>query len=234
MLSYLTVLVIILVSLGISILVLGAFDICFGLYIKTYCRGKSEEKILSLSFDDGPHPQYTSAVLDLLKEYNIKSGFFVVGHRIEKSPELVRRIIAEGHIVGNHSFAHTNKYAFRRWKKLIEDLKKNEDLISTLANKKVNLFRPPFVVTNPNIAAAARFLEYTIVGWSIRSLDTMGKPAEKIIKRVVSRFRPGGLILLHDTHEDIAPILKKVIDEALKQGYTFVSPDVLLNLKAYK
>lgn len=234
MLGYqVAIMVITLASVAISILTLGAFDICFGLYIKTYCKGKGNEKVLSLSFDDGPHPQFTADVLDLLKEHNIKAGFFLIGNRIEKEPGLVQRMIAEGHMVGNHSYTHTNKYAFRSSKRLIEDLQQNEELISKLGGRKVKLFRPPFGVTNPNIAAAARKLGYSVIGWSIRSLDTLGRPAEKVIRRVVSRFKPGGLILLHDTHEEIIPILKKLIEEASEQGYSFVSPDVLLKLKAY-
>jgi peptidoglycan/xylan/chitin deacetylase (PgdA/CDA1 family) len=89
-------------------------------------------------------------------------------------------------------------------------------------------------VTNPNIAAAARFLDYKVIGWSIRSLDTMGKPDEKIIKRVVTRFKPGSLILLHDTHEGIGNILEGIIEAAKEQNYSFVRPDELLKLEAYK
>ena len=117
---------------------------------------------------------------------------------------------------------------------MINDLKQNEDLIHDITGKRVGFFRPPFGVTNPNIAAAARFLEYKVIGWSIRSLDTMEKPDEKIIKRVVSRFKPGGLVLFHDTHPGIANILKEVIEKAREEGYTFIRPDELLNLEAYK
>jgi peptidoglycan/xylan/chitin deacetylase (PgdA/CDA1 family) len=117
---------------------------------------------------------------------------------------------------------------------VINELKQNEDLIHSISGKKVRLFRPPFGVTNPNIAAAARLLEYKVIGWSIRSLDTMGKPDGKIIKRVVSRFKPGSLILLHDTHAGTANILTEVIKQAKEDGYTFVRPDELFNLEAYK
>ena len=223
-----------LLTVAIAILVVGSYDICFGLYIKTYCKAKTKKRVLALSFDDGPHPEFTPAVLDILKDNDIKAGFFLVGEMIEKEPGLAERIHSEGHIIGNHSYSHAKKNTIRKTKAVIEDLKKNEDLIYKITGNRLAFFRPPFGVTNPNIAAAARFLEYKVIGWSIRSLDTMRKPDEKIIKRVVSQFKPGGMILFHDTHKGIANILKEVIRKAKEEGYTFVRPDELLNLKAYE
>ena len=228
------VLFIILASVAISILALGSFDICFGLYVKAYCKGKSKEKILALSFDDGPHPEFTQKVLDILNKHKIKAGFFLVGSQIEQNPSLAKQIFSDGHMIGNHSFDHTGKFTIRRTKKIIADLKKNEDLIHEITGKRVQLFRPPFGVTNPNIAYAARFLNYKVVGWSIRSLDTMGKTDKNTIKRVVSRLKPGSIILLHDTHAGIGTILEEVIINAEKQDFTFVRPDELLNIEAYR
>jgi peptidoglycan/xylan/chitin deacetylase (PgdA/CDA1 family) len=221
-------------TVAIAILVVGSYDICFGLYIRTFCKVKTNNKLLALSFDDGPHHKYTPTVLDILKENDIKAGFFLIGEMIEKEPQLLERIHNEGHIIGNHSYSHTKRFTIRKTKAVIEDLKQNEELILKITGKKTGFFRPPFGVTNPNIAAAARFLEYRVIGWSIRSLDTMGWPDEKIIKRVSSRFKPGGIILFHDTHTGIAKILKEVIRKAIEEGYTFVRPDELLNLDAYK
>jgi len=226
-----------LIVLGVvvfAILAWGSFNICSGLYIKTYCRAAGTDKIISLSFDDGPHSQYTADVLDLLKEHNIKAGFFLVGKKLEQHADLLKQIISDGHIVGNHSYSHSNKYGFKKSKVVVSDLQQTEEIIFHACGKRVKLFRPPFGVSNPNIAAAARKLDYSVVGWSIRSLDTMGKSKEKTIKRVIRRLKPGSLILFHDTHKDIVPILEKVIEEASKQGYSFVSPDVLLKLNAYK
>jgi peptidoglycan/xylan/chitin deacetylase (PgdA/CDA1 family) len=223
-----------LLMVAIAILVVGSYDICFGFYIKSYCKAKTNRKVMALSFDDGPQPDFTPGVLDILNENNIKAGFFLIGEMIEKEPELVKRMISDGHIVGNHSYSHTKKFTVRNTKAVIRDIKKNEDLIQKITGKKVSFFRPPFGVTNPNIAAAARFLKYKVIGWSIRSLDTMGKPDEKIIKRVVTRFKPGGIILFHDTHAGIGNIMKEVIRQAKEEGYSFVRPDELLNLEAYK
>jgi peptidoglycan/xylan/chitin deacetylase (PgdA/CDA1 family) len=232
--SQLVVMFTILLTVAIAILVVGSYNLCFGLYIKAYCKAKTKQKVLALSFDDGPHPEYTAKVLEILKEHNIKAGFFLVGEMVKKEPGLAKQIITDGHIIGNHSYTHTKKFTIRRTGAVIADLKQNEELIQEVTGKKVGFFRPPFGVTNPNIAAAARFLEYKVIGWSIRSLDTMGKRDENIINRVVTRFKPGSIILLHDTHEGIGNILQGIIGEAKKHGYAFVRPDDLLKLEAYK
>jgi len=172
--------------------------------------------------------------LDILKTHNIKAGFFLIGQNIEKNREIVIRTLGEGHIVGSHSWSHRRSFGFRSSRKVLEDLRKNELLIENTCGKKVNLFRPPFGVTNPNIAKAARLLDYTVIGWSIRSLDTIGNSNEKTIRRVIRRLKPGSVILFHDNHEGIAPILEAVITKAVEEGYEFVSPEVLLNIKAYK
>ncbi|HSG67110.1 MAG TPA: polysaccharide deacetylase family protein, partial [Bacteroidales bacterium] len=99
---------------------------------------------------------------------------------------------------------------------------------------KTNLFRPPFGVTNPNIARAVNSLNYTVIGWNIRSLDTVRKNTAGTVKIVKRKLRPGSIILLHDNHERIIPTLTGVIEAALEKGYTFVRPDEMLNLKAYK
>lgn len=221
-------------ALVIMILAWGSFCICSGFYVKAFCRARTDKKLLSLTFDDGPHPDITPMVLDLLRSHNIKAGFFLIGKNIEENRGLVKRMVAEGHVVGNHSYAHTNNYGFLGTKKVVSDLEKNEALIESIIGQKVRLFRPPFGVTNPNIGKAARLLDYSVVGWSIRSLDTIGKDPQKTIKRVIGRLKPGRVILLHDDREHIIPILKEVIEKSMAEGYEFVSPDELLNIKAYK
>lgn len=221
-------------SVVLLILAWGSFRVCSGIYVKAFCRAKTEQKKLSLTFDDGPHPIYTPLVLDVLKANNIKAGFFLIGKNIDQNKEIVERMFAEGHVIGNHSFAHINKYGFLSTKKVVADLTRNEVLIESIIRQKTSLFRPPFGVTNPNIGKAARFLDYSVIGWSIRSLDTMGKKPETTIKRVLRRLKAGRIILFHDNHKSIIPVLEAVILKAREEGYEFVSPDELLNLKAYK
>lgn len=221
-------------SVVLLILAWGSFRICSGIYVKAFCRAKTDQKKLSLTFDDGPHPIYTPLVLDILKANDIKAGFFLIGKNIDQNREIVERMFAEGHVVGNHSFSHINKYGFLSTKKLVADLTKNEALIESIIGQKTMLFRPPFGVTNPNIGKAARFLDYSVIGWSIRSLDTIRNKPETTIKRVLRRLKAGRVILFHDNHESIIPVLEAVMQKAHKEGYKFVPPDDLLNVKAYK
>lgn len=225
---------IIILGLVVTLLAWGSFNICSGMYIKARCRGSEKEKKIALSFDDGPHSEITPIVLNILRKHNIKAGFFLIGNMVEQNIPLLNQILEEGHMVGNHSFSHKNAYGFFSRRRVLKDLQKTEALIYHTSGKRIRLFRPPFGVSNPNIAWAARKLGYTVVGWSIRSLDTMGKSKDKIINRVTRRLKPGSLILFHDTHADIIPILEAVIKNAAEKGYEFASPDLLLNAEPYK
>jgi peptidoglycan/xylan/chitin deacetylase (PgdA/CDA1 family) len=229
-----TWLILLLILANIAVLLAGSFYICSGLYIQALCSGNADTKKVSITFDDGPDKIITPRVLDLLKQYDIKAGFFLVGENIVGNEEIVNRMINEGHIIGNHSYSHKKYFGFLSTRKVKDDLQKNETLIERVTGKKVTLFRPPFGVSNPNIARAARLLDYTVLGWSIRSFDTVCRNNDKTIKRVFMRLKPGGVILFHDNHERIIPILEEVINRTMEDGYDFVSPDVLLNLKTYR
>ena len=227
-------LVLALILLDLAVLFGGSLCVCSGLYLYAHCKGTDDKKQIVITFDDGPNADVTPGVLDILKTHNIKAGFFLIGRNIEKNREIVKRTLGEGHIIGNHSWSHRKSFGFWSSRKVMDDLRKNELLIENICGKKVNLFRPPFGVTNPNIAKAARLLNYTVIGWSIRSLDTIGNSNEKTIKRVIRRLKPGGVILLHDNHERIIPILEELIKRIVANGYEIVGPEELLNIKAYK
>jgi peptidoglycan/xylan/chitin deacetylase (PgdA/CDA1 family) len=107
-------------------------------------------------------------------------------------------------------------------------------LIERVTGKKVALFRPPFGVSNPNIAKAARLLDYKVIGWSIRSFDTVYQHNDRMLKRIIKHLKPGRVILLHDRNERILPLLQTLIEKAELSGYKFVRPDALLHVKAYK
>ena len=89
-----------------------AFDISFGAYLRAFCRKPTKEKLVALTFDDGPHPEHTPQVLDVLKQYDVKATFFVIGTRIAGNEDILKRIHAEGHQTGNHSFSHKNTFPF--------------------------------------------------------------------------------------------------------------------------
>jgi peptidoglycan/xylan/chitin deacetylase (PgdA/CDA1 family) len=227
-------LVSVLLLLNAALLATGSFLVCSGLYVHALCSAVTDERKLAITFDDGPHPLFTPRVLDLLKERGVKAGFFVIGEKLKGHEHIIRRIIEEGHMIGNHSFAHVNHYGFMGTRKIIADLEKNQMLIENTCGKKVKLFRPPFGVTNPNIARAVKVLDYRVAGWSIRSFDTVKRKEAKTINRVVRRIKPGGIILFHDTHERILPLLIAVLDAAREKGYEIIRPDQLLGINAYR
>ncbi len=136
-----------------AVLVWGSFDIQLGYFVNAIIKKKTKIKEIALTFDDGP-TEFTPKFLDLLKEQNIKATFFCIGKQIEKYPETFQRIIAEGHSIGNHTYSHSNKTGFLSTSKMVEEIEKCDEVILNVGNTKTDLYRPPFGVTNPNIAKA--------------------------------------------------------------------------------
>ena len=210
----------------------GVFDIRSQYFIKTYCNNSAvNEKVISISFDDGPHLM-THKVLDVLAKYNVKATFFCIGNQIEKDPEILKRIVNEGHLVGNHSYSHSNFFGTFSTKKVIEELEKTRKIILDITGKNTLYFRPPFGVTNPKISRAIKATRYKAIGWNIRSLDTVIKSEDEILKRVKNKIKPGGIILFHDTSLKTVSVLERLL-LFLQEEYKIVPIDYLINESPY-
>lgn len=196
------------------------------------CEGERNLKKIALSFDDGPVSN-TLEILKILDAYNVKATFFCIGKHIEKNVDILRQVNDAGHLIGNHSYIHAPAFDFWRTKKVTDDLQKTQSLIYESTGRKVSWFRPPFGVTNANIAMAIKKLNYTSIGWSIRSLDTVTNSKAILLDRVKKKLHPGAIILFHDTHVITAQILPAFIKYAQAQGYKIVPMNKLLNLPAY-
>lgn len=220
--------------LYVILLIWGAAEVCSNFYVKTYCKGNSSEKKIALSFDDGPDGTITPEVLETLKKHHINAGFFVTGEKAEKHIELLQRMKAEGHIIGNHSYSHSRWFDLFSAKKMAAELQKTGDIIFMATSQKTLLFRPPYGVTNPTLARVVRQLGLQTIGWSIRSLDTSIKDENKLYNRVVSKIRPGAMILFHDNQNRLLSVLEKIIVYCESAGYTFERPDKLLDINAWK
>ncbi|MDR1981283.1 MAG: polysaccharide deacetylase family protein [Tannerellaceae bacterium] len=205
----------------------ASYSIRSGVYLKALCKKATKEKVVSLTFDDGPDAQYTPLTLDVLKRYQVRATFFCIGRKAEEHPGLVRRIFSEGHTVGNHSYSHSNAFPLFGLKKMVADMKRAEACLERITGEKIRLFRPPFGVTNPVIAKAVRLSGYTVIGWSIRSLDTRGETPEKIVRRIIKQVSPGDVILLHDRMPDSAELLVRLLDYLNEQGYKVIGIDTL-------
>lgn len=212
----------------------GSSDIRLGYFVKTHCNNpKEKERKIALSFDDGPHPM-TEKVLNVLQKYDVKATFFCIGTQIEKHPDIFKRILAEGHIVGNHSYSHSNRFGVFSTQKVTEEIQRTNDIIHAVSEKKVAYFRPPFGVTNPNIARAVAQTGHHVIGWNNRSLDTVIENEAKILNRVKNKVTPGGIILLHDTSQKTVNVLEQLLLFLQSENYDVVPIDKLINLPAYE
>jgi peptidoglycan/xylan/chitin deacetylase (PgdA/CDA1 family) len=202
-------------------------------YIKTFCHGDRRENRIALTFDDGPMAGNTESILKILKEKNVRATFFCIGKHIEKSEGLAKQIDADGHIIGNHSYDHGRFFDLQSWKKMNEELTKTDAVIDRIISKKPLLFRPPYGVTNPNLAKAVKERGYQTIGWSVRSFDTVSKGKNCLWKRITRRLRGGDVVLFHDYSQNTIELLSEFIDHVSKVGLRIAPLDEVLNVKAY-
>lgn len=210
-------------------------DIGSGIYLRSHCRGRVQEQVVALTFDDGPHEKMTERVLEVLEHYHVPATFFLVGEQIERQPELVRRLVAKGHTIGGHSYHHRPTFALQSRCAVSCELQLTEEAAERATGLKMRLFRPPFGVTNPSIGRAVRKAGYTVVGWSIRSLDTvMRQSREEVCRRVLKRLHPGAVILLHDRLPEADRLLEQLLVGLHERGYRVVPIEDLLKIEAYE
>ena len=223
-------LLVVLAVVYIYLMVMGSAKICSGFYIDVFCRGRTGEKLVALTFDDGPDEIHTPVILDILDKHQVKATFFIIGSKAEKQQDLLRQIVLKGHTPGNHSLSHAFFFDLFGRKKMEQDLKNAEEVIKKVTGNKPDLFRPPYGVTTPVLAKVVKKLGYRAIGWSVRSLDTSIKDAEKVSKRIMGKLHPGAVILMHDTQNITPEALEKVIIIAKEEGYRFAGLDELLGV----
>lgn len=227
--------VIVILLLGVlAVLVWASADIGSGVYLKALCRAESADKVVALTFDDGPDADSTPRVLDLLKRYDVRATFFVVGEQARQNPELIHRMVAEGHTVAGHSYYHLPQSTLWSSQRYTEELFRCNDVVARLTGLRMRLYRPPFGVTNPPIARAVKNLGLIPVGWSVRSLDTITKNRDRVVDRVMRGLRGGDVILLHDRLENSEELLEKLLTALRTQHYTTATVDELFKIEAYE
>lgn len=224
---------IILFLLSALIIFYGSAFINSGFYFKMICSFKTKEKIIAITFDDGP-THVTTSVLDVLKKYNVKAAFFLVGRRVHENAGLVKRIYEEGHLVGNHSYSHDFWFPNYASKRIYKELYDTSKIIKEITGREVNLFRPPCGVTNPAIKKAVEKMNLVSVGWSLKSKDTVIESSGEILERLKNKVKAGDIILMHDTDKKILQALTEFLDFVYREGYKVVRLDELINVKAYK
>lgn len=144
-----------------------------GVYVRAFCREKTDRKVVYLTFDDGPHPPETERVLDVLRERGARATFFLIGSKVSGNEAVLHRMLEEGHVLGLHTYSHACTFPLLSFDKMLADVNEGKRAVESVAGKKISLFRPPFGVTNPTIAKVVRTLGLQTVGWDVRSFDTM-------------------------------------------------------------
>ncbi|OEK09627.1 polysaccharide deacetylase [Flavivirga aquatica] len=225
---------IILVIIWFLITTAGSFFIKWNYHIKSLHSNKIiKENRIAITFDDGPHPEFTPKVLELLKKYNAKATFFCVGKHIDAYPNIFKEIINQGHTVGNHTYTHANNFGFFKTKKVIDELQKTNAVAKQIEGFTMQLYRPAFGVTNPRIKKAIKLIGLQPIGWNIRSLDTTSRTHKMIFNRITKKLSKGDVILLHDTSLKTITVLERLLLFLQQQNMESVTIDSLFNIKAY-
>lgn len=207
------------------LLVLGVCRLDMQWFVSTMTRGPSDKKQILLTFDDGPDPVITPAILDILSEHDVKAVFFCIGERARAHPEIVKRIVKEGHTLGHHSDTHPMWINLYTLPKLRDEIERGKDTLSELAGKDLRLYRPPVGLTNPRVRPVVEALGLRVIGWSMRSLDTRNEPIPAILGRLERQLHPGGIALFHDTLPDAPALLRQWLTRLHERGYTCIKPD---------
>ncbi|MGK6351657.1 polysaccharide deacetylase family protein [Parapedobacter sp. DT-150] len=223
----------VLLVIGLLILILGAFNIQWNFFLKALHRGEITDQRIALTFDDGPHPIYTPKVLALLEEYHVQATFFCIGKQIAKHPDLVRLLNDRGHLVGNHSYTHAATIDFRTKAGWLGEIRHTDTAIAECIGRRPRFFRPPYGVTTPHLAQAVKESGHAVIGWRVRPYDTLKRPAERIVRTILKKTKPGDIILLHDTHDRVALVLEQLLPELQKRHFTMVTVDTLIQRNAY-
>ncbi|HKQ70336.1 MAG TPA: polysaccharide deacetylase family protein, partial [Polyangiaceae bacterium] len=176
----------------------GVLDPSLEMFAEVLWRGPEGAKGVALTFDDGPHPTHTRAVLDALDRAGAKATFFVIGEKAREHGELLREMVARGHLVAIHGDRHDRALSFRPLAAVRADLARAIAVVEGALGERPRFYRPAVGQTNPRIARAAADLGLTIVGWSVRSRDGVRARTDTVARRVVSRLGDGEIVLLHD------------------------------------
>ncbi len=205
----------------------------FGRNDGVYAEVKTSEKVIALTFDDGPHPKLTNRILDILDKYDAKATFFVIGKNAELYPQIIKRIADNGHEIGNHTYSHlaeTNSNS----EKLKTEILKTEDIIFKITGTKTSLFRPPTGYCSKSAVQMTKDLSYKTIVWNIDTKDWAHRNKTEIIKEIKNRADNGSIILFHDFiayNSDTPEILSQILPFLKSKGYSFITVSEMLSLE---
>ena len=206
---------------------------------RTYWSGDTQQKVVALTFDDGPNEPYTSRVLDILRREHVRATFFLIGRNVRRFPGSVARIVREGHVVGNHSDSHPVGFALESQPQLRREVDDAEESIHLAGGIYPSLFRPPQGLRSPWLMSVLGADSLVAVTWDDAPRDWDPHPAAELVRRTLRQVHPGAIILLHDgmnlTHEadqsETVKALPRIIDALRAQGYQFRTVPELIGVR---
>jgi peptidoglycan/xylan/chitin deacetylase (PgdA/CDA1 family) len=206
-----------------------------GFFLPVIRRRITGRRAVALTFDDGPDPDVTPRLLDLLRRHGVPATFFVAGARAERYPELIRVILSRGHTLGNHSYHHDPLLMLRSQAKLQEEVARTQDLLAAFAVRPLT-FRPPVGITNPRLPGVLRALGMYCVAFSCRAFDRGNRRIAGLAAIILKKVRPGDILLLHDVTprggegiEDWFMEMEQIISGLKMQGYEILPLSELID-----
>ncbi|WP_282936903.1 polysaccharide deacetylase family protein [Paenibacillus sp. RC67] len=196
---------------------------------------KMADKRVALTFDDGPDNKYTPRILDILKKNQIQATFFLIGENAQKHPQVINRILQEGHVLGNHSWDHQN-LSKMTCDQIQSEISKTDELIKSISGQSPEVFRAPYGAVSTEVLETASLTGHQkIIGWSVDTQDWKGKTAAEILSTVKKEVRPGAIILQHSfggrggNLNNTVEALPLIIAYLKENGYSFVTVPELLS-----
>jgi peptidoglycan/xylan/chitin deacetylase (PgdA/CDA1 family) len=229
-------------ALAAGLLLWPVFDVNSSIWAPTRSRAARPGRVVALTFDDGPDPDFTPRVLEILEAKQVSAAFFVVGEHVRAHPEVVERIVSAGHVIGNHSNRHGTWFHFLLWGGARRELSACDRAIRAAIGKAPRFFRSPQGFKNPALGDVLRAMDFVTVGWQVRGLDAIERDADKIVRRIVSGVSPGDVVQMHDgstslgLHDRSAMLraLPRIIDSVRGSGLDFIRLDRLLEIEPYR
>lgn len=196
----------------------------------SHSRGRTNLPYIAMTFDDGPHPQNTPRLLDMLRERNIKATFYVIGRSVNMYPQIVRRMVAEGHEVGNHTWTHRKLTALSDASVRIE-MDRTRDIIIEACGVKPRTMRPPYGALRQNQRAwIYKEYGYPTILWNVDPEDWRRPGLSVVTSRIINNTRNGSIVLAHDLHKPTVDAMPATLDGLLRRGFKFVTVSQLLSL----
>lgn len=230
------------VTVTVAVIAWAVFDVNSSFWARTLWRAPAATKGVALTFDDGPDPEFTPRVLEILREHKVTATFFCVGARVRENPALAKAIVEAGHTIGNHSDSHGMWINFSFKAKLAAEIRACNEAIQQATGKTPAFYRAPHGFKNPSLGDALKAAGMVAIGWQVRGFDAVVNNAAKIAQRIVEKAKPGGVILLHDgsglqgsnDRKATLEALPVVIDGLKARGLEIVPLPQLLGVEPYR